>query len=108
MGSRIAGKVCVVTGAGSGIGRASALRLAEEGGRVLCADVNEASANETVAMIRDDGGDDCVFFDSGGGRATQDFGGGENCGIDGGAAGGGSFYFWLGKSEGCDERGLTD
>jgi len=57
MGSRIAGKVCVVTGAGSGIGRASALRLAEEGGHVLCADLDETSVNETAAMIRSDGGD---------------------------------------------------
>ncbi len=56
MANRIAGKVCVVTGAGSGIGRASALRLAEEGGRVLCTDLDGASARETVAMIRDAGG----------------------------------------------------
>ncbi len=51
MTGRIEGKVCVVTGAGSGIGRASAIRLAEEGGRVLCADVNETSVRETVASI---------------------------------------------------------
>jgi len=56
MGDRIAGKVCVVTGAGSGIGRATALRLAEEGGRVLCADVNEASAKETAQMAVAAGG----------------------------------------------------
>jgi len=57
MGGRIAGKVCVVTGAGSGIGRASAVRLAEEGGRVLCADVNDATAQETAQQIRDSGGE---------------------------------------------------
>ena len=57
MGRRITGKVCVVTGAGSGIGRASAIRLAEEGGRVLCADLDEASARETAAMIHETGGD---------------------------------------------------
>ncbi|MGA2433572.1 MAG: SDR family NAD(P)-dependent oxidoreductase [Acidimicrobiales bacterium] len=56
MTGRIAGKVCVVTGAGSGIGRASALRLAEEGGRVLCADVNLTGASETAAMANDAGG----------------------------------------------------
>jgi dihydroanticapsin dehydrogenase len=56
MGDRIAGKVCIVTGAGSGIGRASALRLAEEGGRVLCADVNGASARETADLARTAGG----------------------------------------------------
>jgi len=56
MTGRIAGKVCVVTGAGSGIGRASALRLAEEGGRVLCADINLTGASETAAMASDAGG----------------------------------------------------
>lgn len=57
MADRVADKVCVVTGAGSGIGRASALRLAEEGGRVLCADVNFEGVNETVRQIRHVGGD---------------------------------------------------
>ena len=51
MSQRIPGKVCIVTGAGSGIGRASALRLGEEGGKVLCADIDPASALETAAMI---------------------------------------------------------
>jgi dihydroanticapsin dehydrogenase len=56
MADRIAGKVCVVTGAGSGIGRSSAIRLAEEGGRVLCADVNEVTAFETARSIDATGG----------------------------------------------------
>jgi dihydroanticapsin dehydrogenase len=56
MGDRVEGKVCVVTGAGSGIGRASAVRLSEEGGRILCADVNDESANETAQLIREAGG----------------------------------------------------
>ena len=56
MGDRIAGKVCVVTGAGSGIGRASAIRLAEEGGRVLCADINASSADQTANLIQSAGG----------------------------------------------------
>jgi len=56
MGDRIEGKACVVTGAGSGIGRAAAIRLGEEGGRVLCADVNDQSANETAELIREFGG----------------------------------------------------
>ncbi|KAI9003838.1 dehydrogenase [Hyaloraphidium curvatum] len=38
---RFAGKLCIVTGAGSGIGRASALRLAREGARVVATDVSE-------------------------------------------------------------------
>ena len=51
MSGRITGKVCVVTGAGSGIGRATAQRLAAEGGLVLCADVNAASAAATAEGI---------------------------------------------------------
>ena len=51
MGNRIAGKVCVVTGAGSGIGRASALRLAEEGGLVLWVTVSGSDAEERAIAI---------------------------------------------------------
>jgi len=46
---RLAGKVCIVTGAGSGIGRATAIRFAEEGARVTCVDVNREHV-EAVAM----------------------------------------------------------
>ena len=53
---RVQDKVCIVTGAGSGIGRASAIRLAEEGGLVLVADVNLDGADETVAIIESAGG----------------------------------------------------
>jgi NAD(P)-dependent dehydrogenase (short-subunit alcohol dehydrogenase family) len=45
---RLAGKVCIVTGAGSGIGRASALLFAREGGFVVAADLDESSAGETA------------------------------------------------------------
>jgi dihydroanticapsin dehydrogenase len=45
---RVDGKVCVVTGAGSGIGRASAERLAEEGGLVLAADIDAPAAGRTA------------------------------------------------------------
>ncbi len=44
------GEVAVVTGAGSGIGRATALLFAREGARVLAADVNRAAADETAAV----------------------------------------------------------
>ncbi len=46
----------VVTGAGSGIGRAFALEISKRGGQVLCADINLASARETVALITQKGG----------------------------------------------------
>ena len=48
---RIESKACIVTGAGSGIGRATAIRLGEEGGRVLCVDLDAAAAEETAARI---------------------------------------------------------
>jgi NAD(P)-dependent dehydrogenase (short-subunit alcohol dehydrogenase family) len=53
---RVDGKACVVTGAGSGIGRASAIRLAEEGGSVLAVDIALESATETVDEITRAGG----------------------------------------------------
>jgi NAD(P)-dependent dehydrogenase (short-subunit alcohol dehydrogenase family) len=53
---RLEGKVCVITGAGSGIGRASALLFAREGACVIVADVDRAGADETVKQIHDGGG----------------------------------------------------
>jgi NAD(P)-dependent dehydrogenase (short-subunit alcohol dehydrogenase family) len=48
---RVQDKVCIVTGAGSGIGKATAIRLAEEGGKVLCVDLNLESAQATAQEI---------------------------------------------------------
>jgi NAD(P)-dependent dehydrogenase (short-subunit alcohol dehydrogenase family) len=50
------GKVAIVTGAGSGIGRASALRFAAEGAAVVAADIRGPKVDETVALIEQDGG----------------------------------------------------
>lgn len=50
------GDVAVITGAGSGIGRALALRAAASGMRVVAADVEQPRLDETVAMITADGG----------------------------------------------------
>lgn len=53
----LAGKVCVITGAGSGLGRESALLFAREGSKVVVADVDERRGSETVARIEADGGE---------------------------------------------------
>ena len=51
MGTRLAGKVCLITGAGSGIGQATARLFASEGARVVVADVDLNAAQVTVAEI---------------------------------------------------------
>jgi len=52
----IDGKVALVTGAGSGIGRAAALALAGEGAAVVVGDIAEGPGRETVGLIEDAGG----------------------------------------------------
>ena len=51
------GKAAVVTGAGAGIGRATALRFAQEGARVVFGDVNDVEAEETLRLIGLAGGE---------------------------------------------------
>jgi NAD(P)-dependent dehydrogenase (short-subunit alcohol dehydrogenase family) len=53
---RFTGKVVVVTGASSGIGRAVALRLGSEGGAVACLDINAEAAEKTAGQIAESGG----------------------------------------------------
>ena len=53
---RLQDKVAIVTGAGSGIGRATATRLGSEGATVACLDLNGDAAEETASKIMADGG----------------------------------------------------
>ena len=53
---RVAERVAIVTGAASGIGRASAIRLAQEGAAVVCVDINEKAASECADEINKSGG----------------------------------------------------
>lgn len=56
MSDRFTSKRVIVTGAGSGFGRATALRFAAEGASVLVSDINATGADETVQLISDAGG----------------------------------------------------
>ncbi|KQT33572.1 oxidoreductase [Sphingomonas sp. Leaf412] len=95
---RFIDKSIIVTGAGSGIGRAAATLFAAEGGKVLCADIND-TADATAALIRDAGGTaEAIRMDAGSeedvaravARACEAFGGLDvmfaNAGISGGMA----------------------
>lgn len=57
MGDRLKGKVCVITGTGSGMGRAAALLFAHEGAKIVGCDVNEDTGQATLEAVRAGGGD---------------------------------------------------
>lgn len=58
------GKVALVTGAGAGIGRATALKFAQEGAKVVVSDVNAEAGEETATLITKNGGEAiCVSAD---------------------------------------------
>ena len=56
MTGRVAGRVAIVSGGASGIGRSSAIRLAAEGATVMVTDIDEDMGSETVALIEQAGG----------------------------------------------------
>jgi NAD(P)-dependent dehydrogenase (short-subunit alcohol dehydrogenase family)/pimeloyl-ACP methyl ester carboxylesterase len=73
-GGRFAHKLVVITGAGSGIGRATALAFADEGADVVITDINPGAAKETVELLRAKGSDSAEYIvDSSDGEAVGRF-----------------------------------
>jgi NAD(P)-dependent dehydrogenase (short-subunit alcohol dehydrogenase family)/pimeloyl-ACP methyl ester carboxylesterase len=69
----LAGRLAVVTGAGSGIGRATAIALAREGAEVIAADINLESAKDTLELAPADAHMHAVRLDVGDGAAMEEF-----------------------------------
>ena len=58
---RVEGKVALITGAASGLGKADAIMLAREGAKIVLTDINESGA-DVAKQIVDDGGDAMEYF----------------------------------------------
>ena len=58
---RLKGKVSIITGAGQGIGQATAVKFAQEGAKVAVCDINEATIQETISKIAELGGESAGF-----------------------------------------------
>ena len=70
MPGTLEGKVALVTGGASGIGRATALIFAREGAKLIIADMNEDGGQQTVHMITENGGD-AIFVQVDVAQATE-------------------------------------
>jgi NAD(P)-dependent dehydrogenase (short-subunit alcohol dehydrogenase family) len=57
MGTRLAGKVALITGAGMGMGREASLLFAREGARIVVCDINGPAAEETASLVTTGGGE---------------------------------------------------
>ena len=58
---RLDGRIAIVTGGSSGFGRATAVRLASEGAKILVADLDEPNGQETLGLVGQVGGESDLF-----------------------------------------------